>query len=86
MFLSHYIQGNKQIMAETQAWQDQNKHVIDIPTYHSTKHIHIHHQKHKINACSYEYMPYLTYLIASQHRSINAWTFECVFMVKQRNH
>ena len=57
--------------------------MIDIPTYHSTKHIHIHHQKHKINACSYECIPYLTYLTASHHLCINAWTFECMFMAKK---
>ena len=36
------------------------------------------------NSCWCECMTYLTYLIASQHLCINAWSFICMFMAKQR--
>ena len=42
--------------------------------------------KHKTNVCSCECMHYLAYLIISQHLCINVWTYECVFMEKQRKH
>ena len=31
--------------------------------------------KSQSNACTYECMPYITYLIASQHLCINAWSY-----------
>ena len=35
-------------------------------------------------ACSCECMTYLTYLVAPQYLCINAWTYECMFMVSKQ--
>ena len=44
MFLSHYIQGSKQIMAETKHGSKIYKQARNIiQAYHPTDHVHIHH-------------------------------------------
>ena len=68
-------------MAETHAWQDQNKHVIDIPIYHSTKHIHIHHQStRKMHVHMNAYLTSLTLLrlstYVSMHGHLNVFSWK----------
>ena len=70
-----------QIKAKTQAWQDQNNMFTYSQQTQIAHLIHIISSYPQLDACSCECMTYLT---PPQHLCMDAWSYECVFMAKQR--
>ena len=81
----HYITSNAetckyQIKVEKQAWQDQNN-MFTYSQQTQIAYLTSYPSYPQLNACTCEC---ITYLTPPQYLCINAWSYECVFMAKQR--